>query len=70
MIKEAILNSEKEKVREFLLKFDLNYENSVDLTLYIEENDEIIGTVSKENYIIPPQTKGKKNELRNLQKRI
>ena len=35
MIKEAILNSEKEKVKEFLLKFDLNYESSVDLTLYI-----------------------------------
>ena len=52
MIKEAILNSEKEKVKEFLLKFDLNYESSVDLTLYIEDNDEIIGTVSKENYII------------------
>jgi len=66
MIKEAILNSEKEKVKEFLLKFDLNYENSVDLTLYIEENDEIIGTVSKENYIIKCLAVDKNHQGENL----
>ena len=52
MIKEAFLNSEKERIKEFLLGFDLNYESNVDLTLYIEEDGKIIGTISKEKYII------------------
>lgn len=52
MIKEAILEEEREKVKSFLKDFDLKLEPNLDLTLYYEENSEIIGTVSKEGYII------------------
>lgn len=52
MIKEAILEEEREKVKNFLKDFDLKLEPNLDLTLYYEENNEIIGTVSKEGYII------------------
>lgn len=52
MILEAILKEEKEKIKVFLEKFDLDYDYSCDRTLYVLENDEIVGTVSKERYII------------------
>lgn len=51
-VKEAILNIEINKVKEFLASFDLSYEDSIDKTLYIEENDKIIATISKEKDII------------------
>ena len=52
MIKEAILQEEKEKIKEFLLTLDLDYDQNVDTTLYVCNDDGIIGTVSKEGYII------------------
>ena len=51
-VKEAILNIEINKVKEFLASFDLSYEDSIDKTLYIEDNDKIIATISKEKDII------------------
>ena len=44
-VKEAILNIEINKVKEFLASFDLSYEDSIDKTLYIEDNDKIIATI-------------------------
>ena len=41
-VKEAILNIEINKVKEFLASFGLSYEDSIDKTLYIEDNDKII----------------------------
>lgn len=51
-IKTAILNQEKKLVSDFLAKFDLQYDVDVDTTLYIEDNNKIIGTISKSKHII------------------
>lgn len=52
MIKEAILTEEKQKIATFLFQFELELEKGIDLTLYYEENGRIVGTISKEGYII------------------
>ena len=52
MILEAILQEEKEQIKNFLKDFDLDYDSNVDLTLYLKEDGEILGTVSKDKYII------------------
>ncbi len=51
ILKEAILEEEKNKVKEFLKSFDLILDE-VDMSLYLEEDNNIIGTVSSYNYII------------------
>lgn len=51
-IKEAMLDSEILKVKEFLASFNLLYEKDIDKTLYILENDKIIASISKSNQII------------------
>ena len=52
-IKEVSLESEKRLVKEFLLKSDLSYEESIEKTLYmVDDNDSIIGTISKEKNVI------------------
>ncbi len=51
-IKEVILAEEKERVISFLAGFDLALDSDVDTTFYIEENAEIIGTISKSGHII------------------
>ena len=38
-ILEALIDSEKDLVKEFLLKNDLYYEETIDKTLYLKEND-------------------------------
>ena len=45
-IKQALLQSEKDEIREFLTSFDLTYRKDVNYTAYIEENGKIVGTVS------------------------
>lgn len=53
VIKEAILSEEKNRISEFLKKFDLNYESDITYSIYMEdENGNIVGTVSLNNYII------------------
>ena len=53
IIKEAILNEEINKVRDFLKKFSLKLDDNLDKTLYIEDDyGNIIGTISCDNYII------------------
>lgn len=51
-IKEAILDIEIEQVKIFLASFGLHYEKDIDKTLYIEENGNIIATISKSKDII------------------
>ena len=51
-IKEAILDSEINKVKEFLESVDLRYDNDINYTVYIEENGEVIATISTSNNII------------------
>ena len=51
-IKEAILDIEIEQVKIFLASFGLRYEQDIDKTLYIEENGNIIATISKAKDII------------------
>ncbi len=50
--KTAILHQEKEKIRLFLEKFDLTFDFSADTTIYFEEENQIIGTISKNNHVI------------------
>lgn len=52
IIKEAILENEINKVKEFLKDVGLNYDRDINYTVYIEENDEIIGTISAAQNII------------------
>ncbi len=51
-IKEMVLPSEKQQIIDFLASFDLTYEEKVDFTIYLEDDDKIIGTVSAFGYII------------------
>ncbi len=51
-IKQAILQSEKNAVKEFLTSFDLRYLLDTTYTAYIEEKDEIVGTVSLRDNVI------------------
>lgn len=51
-LREAIIQKEKEKVAQFLNQFSLNYDFTVDTTIYLVDNDKIVGTVSKSEHII------------------
>ena len=51
-IKEAFLYSEKENIRSFLSRFELKYREDTECSLYIEENTEIVATVSYTKNII------------------
>ena len=51
-IKEAILQDEINKIKEFLLNFDLKFEDSTQLTIYAEEDSQIVGTVSASGNLI------------------
>ncbi len=51
-IREVILPEERAKVVEFLASFGLGYESNGEQTIYAEENDRIVGTVSSAGYVI------------------
>ena len=51
-IKEVVLPTERQRIIEFLGQFGLKYESNIDQTIYIEDNGEIIATVSASKYII------------------
>lgn len=52
-IKEVLLQEEKEQVISFLSKLDLKYSDDITKTFYaINDNNEIVGTISCANYII------------------
>lgn len=52
IIKEALIPSEKERIAAFLQGFGLKYESNIDRTLYMEDGDKIVATVSACKYII------------------
>ena len=53
IIKEAFLQEELQRVEKFLEKFSLKLDNNLTKTIYIEnENLDIIGTISCQDYII------------------
>ena len=53
IIKEAFLQEELIKIEKFLEKFSLKLDNNLTKTIYIEnENLDIIGTISCQDYII------------------
>lgn len=52
LIKEVLLDFEREQVSKFLQNFSLRLDKDVTKTLYIEENEKIIGTISCADYII------------------
>ena len=52
LVKEAILPQEKKRIIAFLKTFDFDYEKNNDLSLYIEQDEKIIATVSVADYII------------------
>ena len=51
-IKEALLVNEINKIKEFLKRNDLNYEENINKSFYIEENDNVVATVSIFNNVI------------------
>ncbi len=65
-IKQVVLQSEKSLVKEFLDKFSLKYKDTVDYTVYIEENGQIVGTVSLANNVIMLLAVDKKMQGENL----
>ena len=52
IIKEVFLDSEKNKIKAFLKRFDLDLDLDVTETFYVEEEGVVIATVSLSNYII------------------
>lgn len=52
IIKEAIIDEEIKKVKQFLKTMGLKYDDDINYTLYIEEEGNLIATVSAANYII------------------
>ena len=52
IVKEAFLKEEKQAVATFLQSSGLKLDDDVDLTLYLEDNSQIIGTISKAGSII------------------
>ena len=51
-IKQALLNSEINKIKEFLKANDLNYEDNITKSFYIEENELVVASVSIFNNVI------------------
>lgn len=52
IIKEAFLESEYNRINDFLSVFSLRLDNDVNKSFYIEDNEKIIGTISCADYII------------------
>jgi [citrate (pro-3S)-lyase] ligase len=52
MIKTVLLEEEKNRVKAFLETFDLVYEDDIDYTIMLIENDTLIGTASKSKQVI------------------
>lgn len=52
VIKQALLKHEIDKITQFLMRFDLKYDRDITETLFIEEADEVIATISRTGHII------------------
>lgn len=51
-LKLAVLDFEKLKIKKFLDSFNLGYDEDIDYSIYLEENDQIYGTISTSKNII------------------
>jgi len=51
-IKQALLDSEIARVKTFLALFDLEYDKRATETLYVEDENQIVGTVSRLDHLI------------------
>ena len=51
-IKEVVLATEKQRIEAFLKEFGLKYEGNVDQTIYMEDENGIIATLSASKYIL------------------
>ena len=51
-VREVVLPAERLQIERFLSRFGLKYENNIDRTLYMEENGEVIATLSASKYIL------------------
>ncbi len=65
-IKQALLQSEKQSVKEFLKEFDLNFRQDVDYTVYVEDKGKIAGTVSLKGDLIMMLAVDKKYQGENV----
>ena len=65
-LKQAILQTEKQSVKEFLQKFSLKFREDVTYTVYMEENGEIVGTVSLADNVIMLLAVDKKMQGENV----
>lgn len=71
IIKEAILNEEKEKIRNFLSTLNLQYENDINYSLYmVDSYDNIIATISLSDYIIKCLAVSNEHEDENLESEL
>ena len=52
VIKEVVLPTEKKRIEGFLQQFGLIYESNIDQTIYMENDGEIVATLSASKYII------------------
>lgn len=66
LVKEAILSQEKDRIIAFLKTFALDYEKNNNLSLYIEQDEKIIATVSAADYIIKDLAIAKAYQSENL----
>ena len=51
-IKEVVLTSERQRIASFLKEQGLNYEDNVDQTIYMEDENGIVATLSADKYIL------------------
>ena len=51
-IKEVILPEEKQRIIDFLGQFGLKYEDNIDQTIYMEDGDKIVATISASKDVI------------------
>ena len=65
-IKQAILQTEKQEVEEFLQTFDLKFNKNVEHVAYIEDENKIIGTVSITGNLIMQLAVSKNYQGENL----
>ena len=65
-IKDAVLDVELNRVREFLKGFELSFEDNTELTLYAEEDGNVVGTVSVTGNLIKQMAISKGMQGENL----
>ena len=65
-IKDAVLDVELNKVKDFLAGFGLSFEANTELTLYAEEEGQIVGTVSASGNLIKQMAVSKSMQGENL----